>query len=145
MGIAARIRSTLIGEAVELPAEIAARYPELCHARWRRGGLPPRIGGWPLGASTVAGITLWRTIWLAPDTPWEPELLLHELRHVHQFASSTTFPLRYIWQTMWRGYRANAYEVDAREYAARRLRCGQAHSSGEDPTWSSTPRHPSSP
>ena len=128
MGLAARALVALIGMPAELPVELAERFPELRAARWRRGGLPPRIGGWTLGASTVAGITLWRTVWLAPDTPWDAELLLHELRHVHQFQAGTSFPLLYIWETVRRGYRGNAYEVDAREFAAQRLRGRGRHS-----------------
>ena len=72
------------GVVVEPPRHIVASYPELRHVQWRRGGLPPRLGGWPLGQRTVAAITLWRTVWLAPETCWSAELLLHERRHVHQ-------------------------------------------------------------
>ena len=113
--------SWLIGAAFQLPAALLDAYPELRRARWRRGGLPPRVGGWLLGRATVSGITLWRTIWLAPDAPLEPELLLHELRHVEQFQSDPTFPLRYVWGTVRHGYANNPYETDARAYATRRL------------------------
>jgi hypothetical protein len=113
--------SWLIGAAFELPAALLDVYPELRRARWRRGGLPPRVGGWLLGRATVSGVTLWRTIWLAPDVPLEPELLLHELRHVEQFQGDPTFPLRYVWGTVRHGYANNPYETDARAYAARRL------------------------
>jgi hypothetical protein len=51
----------------------------------------------------------------------DPELLLHELRHVHQFQGDRTFPLRYLWGTIRHGYRNNPYEADARAFAARRL------------------------
>ena len=90
-------------------------------ARVRRGGLLPRLGGWCLGRRSVSGITLWRTIWLAPEAPWTAELLLHELRHVQQFHEHASFPLRYIWESVRHGYRQNRYEVDARAYAARRV------------------------
>ena len=91
------------------------------------------------GASAVAPITLalakgmtlrqivdlylreGRTIFLAPATRLEPELLLHEFRHVQQFSEVRTFPFRYIWESLRRGYHANRYEADARSYAARRL------------------------
>lgn len=99
-----------------------ARYPELRDARWRRGGVFVRVGGWFLGAATVAGITLWRTVWLAPRVPLEPTLLLHELRHVHQFGASRLFPLQYVMESLRRGYRGNRFEADAVAYARRRLR-----------------------
>jgi hypothetical protein len=111
----------LVGHATELPRELLARYPELAAARWRRGGLPVRVGGWFLLQSTVSGITLGRTIWLAPAAPFAPELLLHELRHVHQFQEDRAFPLRYVWRSLRHGYLGNPYESDAREYAARRV------------------------
>ncbi len=117
----ARLLRPLIGEAIELPAELVARWPELGSARWRRGGLPPRIGGWCLGMRTVAAVTLYRTIWLAPRASLHPELLLHEVRHVQQFASSATFPLQYAWESARRGYYRNRFEADAIAYAARRL------------------------
>ena len=118
----ARMLEPLLGRAVVLPAELLARWPELGAARWRRGGLPPRIGGWCLGTSTVAAITLYDTIWLAPGARLDPELLLHELRHVQQFASSATFPLQYAWESARRGYLRNRFETDANAYAAHRVR-----------------------
>jgi hypothetical protein len=111
----------LFGERMALPAELLRRYPELGQARWRRGGLPVRVGGWCLGRATVAGITLGRTVWLAPSAPLEPELLLHELRHVHQFAEDRAFPLRYVWRSLRHGYQRNPYEADARQFAAHRV------------------------
>lgn len=105
----------------ELPAELAQRYPELASVRWRRGGLPPRIGGWCLGRSSVLGITLWNTVFLSPGVAWEPALLLHEHRHVEQFASSTVFPLLYLWESLTRGYSRNRFEADADAWAARRF------------------------
>jgi len=111
----------LIGEKIELPAATLARYPDLAEARFRRGGLPVRVAGWALGTSSAAAITLWRTIFVAPRTQLTPELLLHELRHVHQFLQRRTFPLSYLWQSLRYGYSRNAYEEDARRYAASRL------------------------
>jgi len=111
----------LFGTPFSLPSDLLARYPELSAAKYRRGGLPLRIGGWLLGRSTVSGITLWRTIWLAPSVRLDPELLLHELRHVHQFEADRAFPLRYLWRSIRHGYTRNPYEADARAYAARRL------------------------
>jgi hypothetical protein len=113
--------SWLIGTPFALPVALLGRYPELGDARWRRGGIALRIGGWCIGRPTVSGITLWRTIWLATGAPLEPELLLHELRHVHQFEADPLFPLRYLWLSVRHGYTDNPYEADARAYAARRL------------------------
>jgi hypothetical protein len=116
----------VVGRAESLHGALLAAYPELAEARWRRGGLPPRIGGWCLGVSTVAAITLGRTVWLAPSTPLHPELLLHELRHVAHFAGGWSFPLRYAWGSLRWGYHRNPYEVDARRYAAARLDAGSS-------------------
>jgi hypothetical protein len=98
-----------------------ASYPELAAARYRRGGLPVRFGGWALGTASADAITLWRTVFLAPATPLSAGLLLHELRHVHQFLGHRTFPVRYLWQSLRYGYSRNPYEVDARRYSALRL------------------------
>ena len=121
MGYLARVRRALIGEPMRLPERLASVYPELAAVRLRRGGLPPRIGGWMLGQASVAAITLRRTIFLGANASVEPALLLHELRHVEQFLERTSFPLHYIWESLRRGYHANRYEIDARAYAARRL------------------------
>lgn len=111
----------LVGEQMALPDALTDRYPELLTLRFRRGGLPLRVGGWMLGQATVAAITLGRTIFLAPGTRLDPELLLHEFRHVQQFSERKMFPFHYIWQSLRRGYHANRYEADARSYAADRL------------------------
>ena len=121
MGIVARLTSVLIGEPIQLPVELTQRYPDLAAVKFRRGGLPVRIGGWSLGTSSAAAITLWRTIFVAPGTALTAELLLHELRHVHQFSESWAFPFSYLWQSIRYGYTRNAYEVDARRYSATRL------------------------
>ena len=112
----------LVGEVVELPKGVVARYPELGDAKWRRGGMPPRVGGWFLGRSSVAAITLWRTVYLAPGATLLPELLLHELGHVRQFGTSISFPLRYLWESLRRGYSGNKYEHEAQAFAEARLR-----------------------
>ena len=116
-----RVVWSLVGQPTALPDELVALYPELARARWRRGGLPVRVGGWCLGQSTVSAITLWRTIWLAPGVRPVPELLLHELRHVDQFEGTAAFPVLYLWESIRRGYTMNRFEVDARAYAAARL------------------------
>ncbi len=105
-----------------MPDALLRDWPEFAIVRWRRGGIPVYVAGWPIGQRQVAAITLWRTVFLAPDTPLTPELLLHELRHVHQFQASPAFPLRYLWESLRRGYHNNRFEADARGYAARRIR-----------------------
>lgn len=132
MGIATTIAAALkrmtgvvIGHPTAPPREVILRYPELADFRWRCGGLPVRIGGWCLGQSTVAAITLWRTIWLAPGTTPSAELLLHEFRHVGQFEENPVFPILYLWESLRRGYVRNRFEADARAYAAMRTRDSQ--------------------
>jgi len=121
MGYLTHFARALIGEPMRLPNQFARQYPELSQVRLRRGGLPPRIGGLLLGQTTVEAITLRRTIFLGAHTSLEAALLLHEFRHVEQFLEGRSFPLRYIWETLRRGYHRNCYEIDARTYAARRL------------------------
>jgi len=125
MGIAdafAAIAAPLIGHKTTLSRELIDRYPELAQARWRRGGLPVRVGGWCLGQRAVSAITLWHTIWLDTESSASEELLLHEIRHVAQFEASPAFPLLYLWESLRRGYFGNRFEVDARAYAASRVR-----------------------
>jgi hypothetical protein len=126
------MKQGLFGREIVLPDELVVRWPELSSLRYRRGGLPLRIGGLMLGQSTVAAITLGRTIFLAGDTRFNPELLLHELRHVQQFAERKTFALNYIWESLRWGYHANRFEVDARDYAARCVARSSATGSNED-------------
>lgn len=132
-----RLAAPVVGAPAALPPELRARYPELGAVRWRRGGVFVRIGGWALLQPTVAAITLWRTVFLAPGVPWDAALLLHELRHVHHFSESRAFPLRYLWESLRRGYAGNWYEADANEYARRRLRAaptgGALQHSEQDP------------
>ena len=120
--VVATLWRPFVGRPASLPPEIIARYPELAAVHWRRGGMPVRVGGWCLGQKTVSAITLWRTIWLAPGVPLSVELLLHEARHVQQFEASAAFPILYLWESLRRGYVQNRFEVDARAYAAARLR-----------------------
>ena len=116
-----RALKTIAGEDEPLPQDMVERFPELAMMRVRRGGLPPRVGGWCLGQSTVAGITFGRTVWLGTNVHAAAELLLHELRHGHQFASVRAFPLRYVWESLRRGYHHNRFEVDPRQFAAERV------------------------
>ena len=121
MGLGSSLMGAVIGKSLSLPDEIVARYPELSRVRYRSGGLPLRVAGWPLGQSTAAAITLWQTVFIARETPITAALLLHEFCHVNQFLRSRTFPVSYLWQSLRYGYHRNAYEVDANRYAAHRL------------------------
>jgi hypothetical protein len=112
----------LIGRELRLAPSIVRRFPELATVRWRRGGIPLRIGGLFLGRASVGAITLWRTVFVGRDVPLDAELLLHELRHVHQFQANPAFPLLYVWESLLHGYQRNRFEADARAYAAQRLR-----------------------
>jgi len=118
--------AAVIGAPVSLPDELLARFPELRTARFRRGGIFVRIGGWCLGIPSVAGITLGQTVWLAPNAELDASLLLHEIRHVQQFASVPWFAFRYVCESLRRGYRRNRFEIDAESYTRRRLRAGQS-------------------
>ena len=121
MGIGARLVTAIAGRKFDLPPAFTDLYPDLADVSYRRGGLPARVAGWTLGTSSAAAITLWNTVFIAPTTPLSAELLLHELRHVHQFLERRTFPLSYLWQSLRYGYSRNAYEIDARRYSALRL------------------------
>ncbi len=110
----------LVGVPECLPTNLLEALPELRRLRVRRGGLPPRVGGWCLGSSAVSGITLWRTVWLGSNVRPTAELLLHEFRHVHQFETVRAFPLLYVWESLRHGYYHNRFEVDARQFVIAR-------------------------
>jgi hypothetical protein len=99
---------------------------------FRRGGVPPRIGGWALGRSTVDAIAFRRTVFLAPGAPLDAGLLLHEARHVQQFFESRVFPVRYLWESVRHGYTQNRFELDARRYAASRLAVARPSAKARD-------------
>ena len=115
------LRDLLFGRKEAMPAALLGEFPELAVVRLRRGGLLPRLGGWFLGQGSVAGITVGQTVFLGLGAAVTAELLLHELAHVRQFEAFRAFPLRYWWESARRGYLANRFEVDARQFAARRL------------------------
>jgi len=121
MGLFALVRASIIGEPWDPPTQLINHFPDLAAVSYRRGGLPVRIGGWALGQQTAAAITLWSTVFLAPNTPATAELLLHELRHVYQFEAIRAFPILYLWESLRRGYNHNRFEVDARAFAQARL------------------------
>ena len=100
MGIGARLITAIAGRRIDLPPVFTDLYPDLADVTYRRGGLPARVAGWALGTSSAAAITLWNTVFIAPATPLSAELLLHELRHVHQFLERKSFPLSYLWQSL---------------------------------------------
>ena len=128
MGLTPSVTTWLFGRPVTLPPELLRDYPELREARWRRGGLPPRVGGAFLGRRSVAGIALWRTVFLGNDVRLDAELLLHELGHVRQFVGSAAFPFRYVLESLRHGYARNRYEHDAQAFAESRLRASRNHS-----------------
>jgi hypothetical protein len=133
LGYLSRFTDLLIGQRIGLPDRIVRAHPDLSDVKLRRGGIMPRIGGLFLGQSTVEAITLWRTIYFGSHASVDADILLHELRHVQQFLEHRSFPVRYIWESLRRGYHQNRYEVDARSYAARRLaQASRVHS--EDST-----------
>lgn len=133
MEVFRRIAEAVTGRREGLPVGLLASYPELAVIRLRRGGVLPRLGGWCLGQATVAGITVGRTVFLGAGVAATAELLLHEFAHVRQFETLRAFPVRYWWESLRRGYTANRYEVDARQFAAWRLgSAGAGFSSNED-------------
>lgn len=113
-----------------LPPDLLGAFPELGTVRWRRGGFPLRVGGWFLGRGSVAAITLGSTVFLSTAGPPSLQLLLHELGHVRQFRRDKVFPIRYLWESLRRGYSRNRFEAEAEQFA-------------EEVLWSSTQRHQS--
>jgi hypothetical protein len=117
-GVIRALSAAVLGESMALPVSLLERHPVLALARWRRGGLPPRIGGWALGRASVLGIAVGRTIFLAPATELDIALLLHEVAHVQQFEQVSAFPARYLWESLRRGYHNNRFEREADAWAA---------------------------
>ncbi|HEX7050593.1 MAG TPA: DUF4157 domain-containing protein [Longimicrobiales bacterium] len=82
----------------------------------RRGRWIPALGGRLSGMGRpAAAVTLGRTIIVHPTAALTPRLLRHELAHVRQWERHPLgFPLRYAWNHLRYGYRANPYEIEAR-------------------------------
>jgi hypothetical protein len=127
--LAGVLRET-IGVPMPLSEDLILAFPELASVSWRRGGFPLRVGGWLLGQKSVAGITLGETVYIASDEPPSVRLILHEFGHVRQFRRDKTFPIRYLWESVRRGYSRNRFEAEADQFA-------------EEVLWSSTQRRPS--
>ena len=97
-------------------ARVAPPLPMPEGVEIRRGRWIARLGGWLTGAGrAAAAVTLGDTIVVHPEAPLTERLLRHELEHVRQWrAAPLTFPARYAWQHLRRGYRDNPFEVAAR-------------------------------
>ena len=125
-----RARRETVGIPFALPQDVIYAFPELASVSWRQGGFPLRVGGWFLGRGSVAGITFGSTVFLSPASPPSLRLLLHELGHVRQYRRDKAFAIRYLWESVCRGYSRNRFELEADQFA-------------EEVLWSSTQRRPS--
>jgi len=106
--IRALVRS-LAGRTVavpDLPAGVA-----VVRGRWI-----PELGGRLCGMrGPAAAVTLGSTIVVHPCVDLSSGLLRHELAHVRQWREQPlTFPLVYVWHHFRHGYRANPFEIEAR-------------------------------
>jgi len=108
---------------------IAAHMPDAPELNRVRVSVGPRIPvDWiPGSAGRYIGLTLWNRIWLRAPFEFKGrdayELLFHELTHVRQFAKNPIrFPIRYLLDLIFRGYRNNRFEIEAREVAAALLK-----------------------
>lgn len=82
-----------------------------------RGSWIPWIGGvFTGGGQAAAAVTIGGTIVINPEVTVTAALIRHELEHVRQWnAQGWRFPFHYVRQYLRHGYRANPYEVAARE------------------------------
>ena len=85
-----------------------------------RGRWIPALSGRLAGMrQAAAAVTIGRTIVVHDEVPLTPRLLRHELEHVRQWsAQPLAFPALYLWEHLRRGYRANRFEVAARQAEA---------------------------
>lgn len=109
------------------PLAVSGRVPEdvvVLRGRWL-----PVLGGVLAGMKRpAAAVTLGRTIVVHDEASLTTRLLRHELAHVEQWkAAPWTFPVRYAWQHLRRGYRDNPYEVAARAAEQQEPRPVSAH------------------
>jgi hypothetical protein len=75
----------------------------------------------------VLGIAVGRTVFLAPEAPWDAALLLHEVGHVRQFERIRGFVFLYVWESLRRGYGGNRFETEADAWAERELSSDLLH------------------
>ncbi len=82
-----------------------------------RGAWIPALGGWLCGSKApAAAVALGSTIIVHPRVALTEPLLRHELAHVRQWRRQPfSFPWRYAWYHVCHGYRANPFEIEARE------------------------------
>ncbi len=89
------------------------------HVDFRENSWVARLAAWKLDASSVA-IVIGHTIHLHRATKAEllkdERWLNHELCHVRQFQQygSVNFILRYVWESLRKGYYHNKFEIEAR-------------------------------
>jgi hypothetical protein len=100
----------LFGQEIEPPIGVPAGVVI------RAGSWIPWLGGWFSGHGQAAtAVTLGSTIIVHPSAQLTRRLLRHELAHVRQWRQRPfTFPLRYLWEHLRRGYHDNPFEVEAR-------------------------------
>jgi hypothetical protein len=101
-----RLAGSPIASPIPLPDGVA-----LVQGRWI-----PWIGGLFTGSfRSAAAVTLGDTIVVNPSVVASASLVRHELEHVRQWREDGfMFPIRYAMQYARHGYRANPYEVAAR-------------------------------
>jgi hypothetical protein len=100
----------------------------------RAGRWVPRIGGILAGSRyPAAAVTLGRNVIVHPDARLTARLVRHELEHVRQWQRRpVTFPLHYAWLYLRHGYRANPYEVAARQAESELLERGVSTTALDD-------------
>jgi hypothetical protein len=96
--------------------EISSPVPLPPGVRLLRGSWIPWIGGVFTGSGhAAAAVTVGKTIVVNPGVEVSAALVRHELEHVKQWREEGwRFPFRYAVQYLRHGYRANPYEVAAR-------------------------------
>jgi hypothetical protein len=105
----------MFGPRLPPPADVAGEVPE--DVVLRTGRWLPRLGGWLAGQwRPAAAVTLGSTVIVHPAARLSGRLLRHELAHVRQWRKRPfSFPIHYAMMHLRHGYRANPYEVEARD------------------------------